>query len=432
VDAEILVVGGGYAGLAAGALLSRSGHSAILLERSERLGGRASWTERDGFLLEHGLHDNRFAGEGAAAAVFRELGRELEFIEPGEPELWLDGEFVPLPNSLPKIMRSRLLGWRDRAAAARALVPLVLASPEKLFDKSLGEMLGKNPSPSVRRILSVLSGIGIIAPELDQASAGEFAAFLRKALKSRSKVGYPRGGTRSIIEGLREALEENGRALTGVRVEGFNVQKGRVVEALAGERSWRGEAVISAVPVQELPGLFGRRNLPLDFLEKAESLVPTAGISLEAALSSPVSGRRGLLVTAEPLTMGQFTSNIDPSTAPSGKQLLSWYYPLPAALMKDGDAVQAEEQRLRELLEEMFPGMREKTEWERAMRLGRVDGFLPSPSQSRPHRPGFRVAGLENFFVAGDGTGAEGTGGDAAFDSALRVSRLALEFLRSS
>ena len=428
----MLVIGGGYAGLAAGALLARCGLEVLLLEASERLGGRAAWTERDGFLLENGLHDNRFAGEGAAAAVFRELGRELEFIEPGDPEFWLDGSFVPLPNSLPKIVRSELLGWRDKAAAGRVLLPLVLTSPEKLYDLSLEERLGKGVPASVRRILSVLSGIGIIAPDLGQASAGEFAAFLRKALRSRSKVGYPRGGTRSIIEGLREVLEERGGVVTGVRVEGFSVHKGKVVEALAGDRAWKGKAVISAVPVQELPGLFGRRNLPLDFLERADSLVPTAGISLEAALSSPVSERRGLLVTADPLSMGQFTSNLDPSAAPPGKQLLSWFYPLPRRLLDDREALREEEERLRVLLQEMFPGLRERVEWERVMRLRMVDGFLPSPRQSRPHRPGFRVEGLENLFVAGDGTAAEGTRGDAAFNSAVEASKLVRSYLRAA
>ncbi len=432
MDAEVLVIGGGYAGLSTGALLARSGISVILLERAPFLGGRASYTERDGFLLEYGLHDNRFAADGAAAAVFRELGKEIEFIEPGEPELWLEGGFVPLLAGVASVVSSRLLSPAEKLSAARHLSRLALKRPSRLYDISLEHFLSGCRSPRVKDLFSILSGIGIIAPDLREASAGEFAAFLRKALRSRSSVGYPRGGTRSIIEGLRQALEENGRVVTGAGVEGLSLQKGKVVEVRTRDAAWRAEAVVSAVPVQQLPGLFGRRDLPTRFLEAAEGLVPTAGISLDLALRAPVSGRRGLLVTADPLSMGQFTSNLDPEVAPPGKQLLSWFLPLPRATVEDSGACGAEEEKLRELLGRMFPGLWERVEWERVMRLRMVDGFLPSPSQSLPHRPGFRVEGIDNLFVAGDGTAAEGTGGDAAFNSARKVSSLVREYLAAA
>ncbi len=429
VDAEVLIIGGGYAGLSAGALLARSGIDVLLLEASSRPGGRAAWEEREGFLLEHGLHDNRFAERGAAAAVFRKLGMELEFLELGETELWDGDSFVPLPAALTSILRSPLLGPRDSAAAARAFLPLALLPPRRLYHRSLEEILGKRPRPRVKRLLSLLSGLGIIAPDLHEASAGEFAAFLQKAMRSPRRAGYPRGGTRAIIEGLRRALEENGEIRTGTRVERIVPRKGRIEEAVSSQGIFRASAVISAVPVQTLPSLLDRRDIPTLFRRMAEEMLPTAGISLEMALSAPVSERRGLLVTDDPFSMGQFTSNIDPSAAPPGKQLISWFQPLPFALMDDGEAVRREEERMRALLRKMFPGIEEKAEWERIMHLRMVDGFLPSPGQSRPRRPGHRVEGLENLFIAGDGTAAMGTGGDAAIYSAMEVSGLVRSYL---
>ena len=341
--------------------------------------------------------------------------------------LWRDGSFVPLPNSIPGILKSREFTAGEKLAAARCLARLVLGDAAKKNDLSLEEFLKGCRSEKVRGLISVLSGIGIIAPDLRTASAGEFSAFLKQALKAKAKVGYPAGGTRAIIEGLREVIEANGQVVTGARVERLVPKKGRVGQVATRNNTYAARAVVSAVPVQQLPDLFGNKDLPRAFARAARSLVPTAGISLELALAAPLSGERGLIVTGDPVSMGQFTSNIDPGAAPPGKQLLSWYYPLPLALVKEGERVGREEERLRGLLDEMFPGIREAVEWERVLHLRMVDGFLPCPGQTRSERPEFTVRGLENFFVAGDGTRAGGTGGDTAFNSAIHVSKLVQE-----
>ena len=140
MDYDVIVIGGGYAGLSAGAILAHKGRRVLLLEKSRSLGGRAGYVERDGYTVEYGLHDNRFASEGAAAAVFRRLDRELEFIIPGEPLLWRDGEFQPLPNSVGKIFKSPMLSFSSKLSAARYLAQLVLGRPEKKYGLSLEEL----------------------------------------------------------------------------------------------------------------------------------------------------------------------------------------------------------------------------------------------------------------------------------------------------
>ena len=47
-----VVVGAGIAGLATAALLAREGHEVTVLERGERVGGRAGTVERGGFRFD--------------------------------------------------------------------------------------------------------------------------------------------------------------------------------------------------------------------------------------------------------------------------------------------------------------------------------------------------------------------------------------------
>jgi phytoene dehydrogenase-like protein len=429
MDYDVIVIGGGYAGLSAAALLTKRDFRVLLLEKSKNLGGRAGYLERDGYTVEYGLHDNRFASEGAAAEVFRRLGKEIDFLQPGDPLLWTGDSFRELPNNVGKIFKSPLLSLSSKLSAARYLVKLVAGDPAKKYQVTMEELTSGCKSEETLMLMRVLSGIGIIAPDLRYSSAGEFAHFLRKALKAKEKVGYPRGGTRQIIDGLRDVVEEGSQIMTSSKVTRLVLKKGRINQVKTESAAYTARAVVSAVPAQDIPDLFGGKDLPIKFVKKAKDLVPTAGITLDMGLRGKVSDLDGLLVTSDPVTMGQFTSNIDPSTAPEGKQLLSWFYPLPYPWIKNAEKMKKEEARLREILEGMFPGIWDKVEWERTMRLPMVDGFLPCPGQTREDRPDFTLPGIENFFLCGDTTRAEGTGGDTAFNSALHVADLVSDYL---
>ena len=53
-SAEIVIIGSGLAGLAAGQLLQDSGHKALILDKGHRVGGRMSTRRANGFLFNHG------------------------------------------------------------------------------------------------------------------------------------------------------------------------------------------------------------------------------------------------------------------------------------------------------------------------------------------------------------------------------------------
>lgn len=97
--AEVVVIGGGIAGLASAALLARSGYSVTLLEAHATLGGRAGSWEKDGFRFDTGPswylmpevfdHFYRLLGTTAAEQL------ELVTLDPGY-RVYFEGQRDPI------------------------------------------------------------------------------------------------------------------------------------------------------------------------------------------------------------------------------------------------------------------------------------------------------------------------------------------------
>ena len=71
---DVIIIGGGLAGLAAAAMLARAGRTVRLFEQSQALGGRARTKEQDGFYLNLGPH--ALYRSGQANKILGELGVE--------------------------------------------------------------------------------------------------------------------------------------------------------------------------------------------------------------------------------------------------------------------------------------------------------------------------------------------------------------------
>ncbi|GAA1920234.1 phytoene desaturase family protein [Nocardioides hwasunensis] len=73
---RVVVVGGGFGGMAAAARLAKLGHDVTLLERSPRLGGALSTVEQDGFAWDAGASTTLLPA--VVRDLFRKSGRPLE------------------------------------------------------------------------------------------------------------------------------------------------------------------------------------------------------------------------------------------------------------------------------------------------------------------------------------------------------------------
>ena len=120
--ARVVVVGGGFGGMASAARLAKLGHEVTLLEASARLGGALGFVERDGFRWDAG--PTHMLLPAVVRDLFRKSGRPLEKeldlvpVEPMRQHRFEDGTRLDLPSGSRSVQidgHRRGAGGRPRA-----------------------------------------------------------------------------------------------------------------------------------------------------------------------------------------------------------------------------------------------------------------------------------------------------------------------------
>lgn len=75
---DVIIVGGGIAGLTAGAYLAKSGHSVLICEKEDKCGGLINSFERDGFVYDGGIRATE--NSGVLFRMLKQLGVDIEFV----------------------------------------------------------------------------------------------------------------------------------------------------------------------------------------------------------------------------------------------------------------------------------------------------------------------------------------------------------------
>ena len=76
---DIIIVGGGIAGLTAAAFLTKAGHNTLLCEKESICGGLVSTFERGGFFFDGGIR--AIENTGIVFPMLKQLGLDIEFVK---------------------------------------------------------------------------------------------------------------------------------------------------------------------------------------------------------------------------------------------------------------------------------------------------------------------------------------------------------------
>jgi protoporphyrinogen oxidase len=204
LHADVVVIGGGLAGLTAATTAARAGASVVLLD-ARNVGGRARSAVRDGFTLNEGGH--ALYRRGGGWSVLEGLGVHPRGEVPDSAAyhtVW-NGDIAPLPISPRSIATSRLLGARSKLKLAGWFNDIPGAAAEA-GDVSLDEWLtDQRARADLRMFVLTLARLTTYSGRPEQMPA---RAVLRQL--GLGGVIYVHGGWQSLVDALADGASAAG------------------------------------------------------------------------------------------------------------------------------------------------------------------------------------------------------------------------------
>jgi phytoene dehydrogenase-like protein len=418
---DVIVVGGGIAGLAAATFSARKGLRVHLLEQAHEIGGRARTKLQNGFYLNIGPHALYRGAEGIA--VLRELGVEVHGKTPPVSGAFAvrDGVKHTFPVGLASLLTTSLFGLAAKLEVARLLATLPKIDGSALMNVSLSEWLAQNISHAeVRDFLLSAFRVATYTNAPDLMSAGTAIEQLKKAFESN--VLYLDHGWQTIVDGLVKSASDAGvvvetgakvdlverspsGAVVGVRRSDGSVLNGRTV-------------VIAASPAAA--AMLVENGEPTALGRWADESIPVRAACLDVALEClPNAKPTAAFGIDRPLYFSVHSAAA--KLAPEGSALIH----VARYLSPDDVDNDAAQQELESFLDLLQPGWREVIVGRRFLPDMIVVNALPLASHGGVSgRPGPDVPEIPGLFVVGDWVGKEGMLADASLASAKRAAEL--------
>jgi phytoene dehydrogenase-like protein len=419
---NVVVVGGGIAGLTAAAELARGSARVVLVEAGKALGGRAQTREVEGFSLNLGAHALYEAG--AATRVLAGLGVALQGREPARRGgvLVRGDAHLPLPSSMLGLLMMAGLGFGERLAFGGVLAHARRTRTPQESSKSFAAWLdARGGSARLRAVVCAMARLSTYTADLDLIDAASVLDQLAMAAKG---VRYVDGGWQRLCTGLAEKARGFGAVLqTGVAARRVHADGSVRGVELGDGRMLAADAVVLALAPRRLAQL-----LPDDAECAADAarLVPARAACFDVGLRALGGPTKFALDMAVPhyYSLHSETARL----APPGMHLIHTARYLRRHEKLSADALRSD---LEGWLARFQPGYAEQVAALQFFPSLTVTEGLPMAERGgRAGRPRTRHGKIRGLFRAGDWVGSEGLLSDAAFASAAHASREALGYLR--
>jgi phytoene dehydrogenase-like protein len=420
----IIVIGGGVGGLVAAARLALEGHAPLLLEATDRLGGRFSTIEQDGYRLPTGAVAIETAGP--FWETFGELG-----IDPGLR--------VPDP---PVMVHVRGRDLKPGAAVWEHMMKRVTKAAGRIAE-GIGRSRDSGGEENItleqwvrrytgsKTLLSLFQSLSasIFTVNADELDAGVFFRLLRET-GGYKHFGYAPYGNVVLADAIAgEAVRRGGEVRLGWAATSIEVEGGEAVAVLATDpdgvaHRLPAAAVVSNVGPINTARLLEGGPVASAFAERIRGVRTTSLLALAFTSHEELIPHPGIWVFTDTQRLCNLAnlSATCPELAPAGRTLYEAYSAPRPSVGGQYDAG-AERGLLEADLRRVIPGFAEKAE----VVLFKAMGGLQAPAQQCV--PGHDLSvetPVPNLVEVGDGVKPYGWIGTTA---CAQTARLAVDVL---
>ncbi|MEX2724795.1 MAG: phytoene desaturase family protein [Candidatus Freyarchaeota archaeon] len=470
---DVVIVGAGFGGLACGGLLASEGKRVLLLEREDRLGGRATslkgeelslpyfenllkrtgneWivrTEPDiseivdkrllkGYTVDLGFHEYVYHENGRVGILLKSLGEAVKFYPLQENYYWFDNKWCGMkPPKIEFIPDDLIPEFGKVAKGIMKMSPKDTAQFDHVSIKDFIEE--RTDKKRIQDFWYLLATLVTTINHPEDISAGE-------TIRSSNPVGYTGGhagsGNGGSVEGgfitvankLAKIIKNwGGEVRTRAEVKRIIVEDGKAkgveVSTPTGEETIYSKTVVSNVPIQKVFKILDEKAFPSNWVKHVKGLRSAGSATGYIALNRRVLKNKGWCGVMELIPEGEGfrgavrcifegLSNYDPTRAPAEKQLVTFYAPLTQEEANNKKKVNKVIDSLNDFLDERFPEYHESIDWAIYTSLEYLDGVARSPNQVGDKRPEIKAPGVEGLYFVGDGVRSWGVPMDAAVHS---------------
>jgi len=307
---RVAIAGAGLAGLSCAKYLTDAGHTPIVLERRDVLGGKvAAWKDADGDWYETGLHIF-FGAYPNMLQLFKELDIEdrlqwkehsMIFNQPDKPGTYsrFDLPNIPSPwNAIAAILRNNdMLTWGEKIQLAKGLVPAMLRGQkyvEETDKYTFAQWLKlQGVSDEIQKDVFIAASKSLNFINPDEISAVVLLTALRAFLQEQngSKMAFLDGSpTERLCQPMVDYITERGgevrlnAPLKEIVLNSDGTVKEFLLKKLDGaeEESFTADLYVSAMPVDPLKLILPQAWKQMAYFQQLEGLegVPVINVHL--------------------------------------------------------------------------------------------------------------------------------------------------------
>jgi phytoene dehydrogenase-like protein len=413
---DVVVIGGGLAGLTTAALLARSGKAVTLFEHSSReVGGRARTTVIDGFYFNQGPHALYLTD--AADSILKEI--DITYtggIPAGKGYLINGGKKREIPLFDYSIWLS------GKSDGSQFFISPAKIDFSQLESVTVQEWLDKNVHDiNDAEIIKTICRLNTYANDPDIQSIGP--VLYQAYVASGAGVMYLDGGWQTLVDGLLTvAKNANAGIVMGkkaIRVKRSDSSRWQVL--LEDKTEVSAKIVVIAAGPKDAYSLFDDNERPDVLSKAAKGAKPVRLACLDVALSSlPDKDTLYALGVDRPLYFSVHSAYA--KLAPKGGALIHVAKYLGTSIEPKP---REDEPELEEFLDILQPGWRQVLVKKRPLPNMVVSNDLVTAADGGfGGRPDTKIA--ENLYIVGDWVGKEGLLSSASVASAKRTSQLIL------
>ncbi len=342
-DYDVVVIGSGLGGLAAATHLSRKGLKTLVVESRDKVGGRFSTTNYQGFKLTTGaivLHT-----EGWVVKLMRDMGIDLDILRPISRLFYrINGKDYEIPEKGRLMKIFNLIEKCDQEVADKAGKRAKPVAAEKIM-AGMKEVLGGNmpegiftlrdwvlqytENEKVHEVFDQLS-ISLLMAHSWELPVEHFFNFL-SATGGMKAFYVSTVGNQPIAQKLADVVQENGDVWTGCCAKRIVIDKQKarsiIIEKDGRDLEIPCRAIVSDVGPGMTVNLTGEEHFDEEYMKNMRiKLRPSSAMMLQVASDVPLclEGAPALLTILGGRRIGGVVpvSSICPELVPPGQHLL--------------------------------------------------------------------------------------------------------------